>query len=190
MPGAGVIAYRVRRDLGDLPSGTPLVPVAGEIAAQRREDLPGLDDRVEAAVQPAGEVAAQRRVDRADGRRVEQLEPAPLRVGQRCGLLEQAELRVRGGQRERARGPEAEPGYLRAELGPQLAGAQRQAELRPGLAAAHPDQAEVPHARAAGLRLPFQLHDLEAAPPGRHRVHGAEHAAADDDHPSPCRHEI
>jgi hypothetical protein len=166
----------------------PLVSIAGQVAAQRREDLPGLDDGVEMAVQPAGELAAQRRVDRPDRGRVEQLEPAALRVGQFRRLLEQAELGVRGRQRERARGPEAEPGHLRAELGPQLAGPQRQAQLGTCLPAAHPDQAEVPHAGAAGLGLPLQLHDLEAAPARLHRVHGAEHAAADDDHPRPCRH--
>jgi hypothetical protein len=56
------------------------------------------------------------------------------------------------------------------------------------LAAGQPDQAEVPHARAAGLGLPLQLHDLEAAPPGGHGVHGAEHAAAGNDHSCPGSH--
>jgi len=188
--GAGVVAHRVRRDLGDLPPGQPLVSVSGQVAAQRGQHLTRLDDRVGPAEQAVGELAAQRRVHRADGRRVQQLELPPVRVGPRRRLFEQGQLGVRGGQRERARGPEADPGHLRAEFRPQRAGPQGQAELGSGLPAAHPDQAEVPHARAARLRLAFQLHDLEAAPPRRHRVHGAEHAAADDDHPSPCRHGI
>jgi len=190
VPGPGVVAHRVRRDLGDLPPGKPLVSAlpfttGREVAAQRRQHLARLDDRVGPAEQAAGELAAQRRVHRADGRRVQQLELPPVRVGQRRRLFEQGQLGVPGGQRERARGPEADPGHLRAEFRPQLAGPQGQAELGSGLPAAHPDQAEVPHARAARLRLAFQLHDLEAAPPGHDRVHGAEYAAPGDDHPCP-----
>jgi hypothetical protein len=169
--------------------GKPFVTFSGQVRAQRRQHLARLDDRVGPAEQAAGELAAQRRVHRADGRRVEQLELPLVRVGQRRRLFEQGQLRVPAGQRERARGTEAEPRHLRAERGPQLAGAQRQAELGAGLPAAHPDQAEVPHAGAARLRLAFQLHDLEAAPPGHDRVHGAEHAAPGDDHPCPKRHD-
>ena len=166
VPGAGVVAHRVRRDLGDLPPGKPLIPAlpfttgplttGREVAAQRGQHLAGLDDRVGPAEQAAGELAAQRRVHRADGRRVQQLELPPVRVGQRRRLFEQGQLGVPGSQRERARGPEADPGRLCAEFRPQLAGPQGQAELGSGLPAAHPDQAEVPHARAARLCLAFQ----------------------------------
>ncbi len=190
VPGTGVIAYRVRRDLGDLPPGMPLVSA---LPCQSTRAAPGSTCRG-STIASARQCRPPANSPRSAGLTARTAagssssNSAPVRVGQRRRLLEQGQLRVRGGQRERARGPEADPGHLRAEFGPQLAGAQGQAELGSGLPAAHPDQAEVPHARAAGLRLAFQLHDLEAAPPGRDRVHGAEHAAPDDDHPRPCRH--
>ena len=118
----------------DLPSGQPLVAAAaprGQVAAQRGQHLARLDDRVAPAQQAARELTAQRRVDGADRGRVEQLEPAPVRVGQRRRLLQQAELGVVDGQGERAGGPEAEAGHLGAQFLPQLAGPQRQASSGP-----------------------------------------------------------
>ena len=185
MPGAGVIAHGVRHDLGDLAPGQPVITGPGQITAQRGQRQARFHDRVGAAEQAAGQFAAQRRVDGPHGAGVEQLEAAPVRVGQRGRFLEHAQFGVAGGQRERASGPEAQAVHGRTQLGPQLAGAQRQRELGARPPAAHPDQAEVPDARAAGLALAFQVHDLVTAPPGRHRVHRAEHAPAD--HHDPLR---
>ena len=187
VPGPGVVTDRARRDFGDLPAGQPLVRAGacGQVTAQRGQYPPGLDDRVEAAVKTAGEVAAQRRVDGADGGGVKQLEPPAVRVGPRRRLLEQAELDLIGGDRERARGSEAETGYRRAQFLPQLPRAQRQRELGTRPAAADPDQAEVPDAGPAGFGFALELGDLEPAPLRRERVHGAEDAAADNDHSLP-----
>ena len=80
--------------------------------------------------------------------------------------------------------PEAHAGHLGGEIRPELAGAQRQVQFGAARPAADPDQPEVPHARAAGVRLTFQVDHVEAAPARRDGVHGAEHPAADHDHPA------
>jgi hypothetical protein len=66
VPGAGVIAHRVRHDLGDLPPRKPLVTALPlttgpfttgcQVAAQRGQHLTRLDDRVGPAEQAAGEL--------------------------------------------------------------------------------------------------------------------------------------
>ena len=185
MPGAGVIAHRVRCNLCRLTSGPPVIARAGQIGAQRGQRQPGLDDRVGPAQQTAGDLAAQRRVDLPDGGRVEQLEAAPDRVGPGGCFFQQAQLGLVRSQGERARGPEMQARHGGAQLGPQLAGAQRQGEFRAGPPAAHPDQAEVPDARTTGLALALQVHHMVTATPGRDRVHRAEHAPAD--HHDPLR---
>jgi hypothetical protein len=81
VPGAGVIAHRVRHDLGNLAAWQPRIPITSKVAAQRGQHLARFDDRVRAAEQPADELPAQGRVDLADGRGVKQLEPAPIGTG-------------------------------------------------------------------------------------------------------------
>ena len=112
VPRAGVVAHGVRRDLDDLSPGQPLVRTGalrggGQVAAQGGQHLTRLDDRVGPAQQAARQLTAQRRVDGPDAGRIEQLQFPPVRVRQASRLLEQGELRVLGGQGERARGPEA-----------------------------------------------------------------------------------
>ncbi len=185
MPGAGVIAHGARCDIRRLTSGAPVIARAGQVGAQRGQRQPGLDDRVGPAQQAAGDLAAQGRVDLPDGGRVEQLEAAPDGVGPGGCFFQHAELGLVGSHGERARSPEMQARHGGAQLGPQLAGAQRQGEFPAGPPAADPDQAEVPDARAPGLAFALQVHDLVTAAPGRHRVHRAEHAPAD--HHDPLR---
>jgi hypothetical protein len=124
--------------------------------------------------------APRSRADLAGGRRVQQLVAAPRGVGPRGGLLEQGQLGLAGGQGQRP--VRAEPGRrdLGPELLPQLPRAQRQVELRAAGPAAHPDQAEVAHRRAARSRLALQVHDVQAAAPGGHRMHQPEGPAPDN----------
>jgi hypothetical protein len=138
-----------------------------------------LDRRVAPAQQRAGERAAKRRVELPGGAGVQQLVPALRRVRQLGGLLEQLQLAVIGGERQ---------GSVRAKAGrrdystqflPPGPGPHREGQLWSRRPAAHPDQAEIPDAGPARARLPFQVHDAAAEPPGLDRVHDAEHPAAD-----------
>ena len=83
--------------------------------------------------------------------------------------------------RERAVGPEAEPGDALADTLPQFAGAQRGVQLLAARPAADPYLAEVAERGPARLALALDLYDLVAAfhcVPG---VHGSHHAGSNDD---------
>jgi hypothetical protein len=181
VPGAGVIAHRVRRDLGDLAPGQPLVAAAGPRASRgsrAARAAPAAARRSRRAGRAAaGELAAQRRVDGRTAPGSSSSNPR-WRVRQRGRLLEQASSASSAASvsEPAARKPARAP---RRPARPTARGRAAPARVPGPPAAAHPDQAEVPDAGAAGLGFALQVHDLEAAPPRRHRVHGAEHAAAD-----------
>ena len=104
------------------------------MGAQRPERLAGLDDRVAAAQQPAGELPAERGVDRPAVVRAEQLITPQAGVGQRRGLLEQAQFGLVGGEGQGRDGAETGAGHLHGDLRPSCPGPQRELELAAGRA--------------------------------------------------------
>jgi hypothetical protein len=184
MPLAGVVADRVRRYLRRLTARQPAVPgrpvaACQQVRADRGQHPARLDRGIPAAAQSPGELAAQGRVDLASRGCVEKLEAADRRVRPRGRLLQQLQLGLVGGQRQRPVRPETGARHLDGQLLPACPGPQGQAQLGPGGAAADPDQAEVADAGAARLRLPLEVQHVEPAPPSRRGVHRAEHPAAD-----------
>src|SRR5262249_55243319 len=140
-----------------------------------------LDGRVRSAVQSCQNFSADGRVQLGHLARVEQRElPSPCVIASDY-LLENAQLGLVLDDRQRPVRPEADAGNLGCDLLPQLARAERELELLARPPATDPDQAEVPHRRAAGGELALDLDDLEAAPARLACVHAAEYAAADDD---------
>ena len=187
VPLAGVVAHRVRGDLGRLAARPPAV--AGgparpgqQVLADGGQGEARLDHGVPAAAQPPGELAAQRRVDLAGRGCVEELVTADRGVGPCRRLLQQLQLGLAGRQRQRPVRPEADARHLRGQLLPARPGPQGQAQLGPAVAAADPDQPEVADAGTARLGLALEVQDVKPAPPGRHRVHRAEHPAAHHHH--------
>ena len=93
------------------------------------------------------------------------------------------QLGLVGGDGQRPGGPESRARSVGRDRLPQLAGAQRECELGAGPSPAHPDEPEVPDARAAPFLFPLQVRDRKPAPPRHDRVHRAEDPAADNDNP-------
>ena len=185
VPGPGVVADGVGGQLDHLPARQP--GVAGragrQVDAQHPEHLAGLDDRVPAAQETAGEFPAERGVDRPAFVRPEQLITPQAGVGQRRGLLEQAQFGLVGGEGQRRDGAEAGAGHLHGDLRPSCPGPQRELELGAGRPAADPDQPEIADARAAGDGLTLEVDDLVPASAGFQRVHHPKYATPDHHHP-------
>ena len=132
-------------------------------------------------MQGGKELSAQRRVECPGTVRLHHLEAARSRVGTRGDLFGDRDLAGGPQQGERAGGTESDAGNQRADLLPQLAGAQGGGEFVVG-AAGNPDQSEVAHGGPARLGFALEVGDVMAALHRLERVGGAEDAAADDRH--------
>ena len=155
---------------------------------QRAQGQPGLDHRIEPAVQPSGHLPGDSGVALLHLVGLDEGDAACRGGGESGEGLHDGTLGLGAGEGERAVGAEPETRDQRADLLPAPAGPERDVELLPVAPPAHPDQPEVAHRGAHRRRAGLQVRDLPTGAHELQRVPGAQDAPAGDDGPAVGRH--
>ena len=187
-PGAGRVDERAA-GLGcdDAVPGMEAVPRrrhAPEMVPQRAQGQPGLDHRIEPAVQPSGHLPGDGGVALLDLVGLDEGDAACRGGGESGEGLHDGTLGLGAGDGERAVGAEPQTRDQRADLLPAPAGPERDVELLPVAPAAHPDQPEVAHRGARRGSAGLEVRDLPTGAHELQRMPGAQDAPAGDDGPA------